>query len=106
MLDPTPIAAPTTRDKLVADAQDVPSLIAAASAADPALAQALTGKALVASKSVYGPAATAIVSLVVTHYGLGWDEGTCATVSGALILAVSAGLRTVTSSPITGLLKP
>ena len=100
----TTTTTPTARDKLIARAHDVPSLIAAATVADPALARALTGKALVASKSVYGPAVTAMVSLVVTRYGLGWDEPTCAMVSGMFILAASAAIRTFTKSPITGLI--
>lgn len=96
----------TIRDRLIADAQDVPSLILAANTEDPALAQALTGKALVASKSTYGATLALAVSWLATRYGLGWGADTCAMVSGVLVLGVSAALRTVTSSPITGLFQP
>ena len=92
---------PTTRDAIIADAKSLPDLIATAQTLDPALAQALTGKAIVASKSTYGPTATLAVSWLVTHYALGWSPDQCALVSGGLILIVSAGLRAVTSGPIT-----
>lgn len=100
----TPPAAPTLRDRLIAEARDVPSLIASASVYDPALAQALIGKALLASKSVWGPLVGAAISWAVTRYGLAWDEGTSAEVTGGIILVVSAAIRMVTVAPIVSLL--
>lgn len=97
------MADPAVRDRLIADAKDVPSLIAAANNIDPALAQALTGKALLEAKSTYGATVALGVSWLATHYGLGWDADTCALVSGGAVLAVSAALRAVTAGPITGL---
>lgn len=94
----------TLRDRLIAEARDVPSLIALASADDPVLAQALIGKALVASKSVWGPLVGAVISWTVTRYGLAWDESTSAEVTGGIILMVSTAIRLVTVAPIVSVL--
>ena len=94
---------PSTRDKIIADAQSLPDLIASAEAYDPILAKTLTGKALVASKSVWGPVVGAGVTWIVTKYGIGWDANLCAEVSGAIVLIVSAVIRSVTAGPIVGI---
>jgi hypothetical protein len=95
----------TVRDMLIADAKSLPDLIAKAAAADPALAKQLTAKPLVASKSVWGSAIALVVSWCVTRYGLGWDDGTSALVTGLIDMAVTAAVRVVTSQPINGIVK-
>ncbi|MDR3533960.1 MAG: hypothetical protein P4L90_25770 [Rhodopila sp.] len=103
-------ASPTTappspvRSMILADAQGVPSAIRMAETADPQLADFLKGKALLASKSVWFPPATALVTLAVTKYGLGWDADTITAVTTLLVLGASAVCRLVTHSPITGLI--
>lgn len=94
-----------TRDRIIADAKDLPSLIAAAQQSDPALAQALTGKALVASKTLWGNIVGLLVSWAVTRYGLGWSPDTSALVTGLIVIATTAALRAISSGPITGLFK-
>ena len=103
--DPT-VAPPTPsiRDRIIADAKDLPSLIAQAEVFDPELAKALVGKALLASKSVYGPAIGAVISWAVTRYGLAWDDNTSAIVTGGIIVLVSAAIRLVTAGPIVSIL--
>lgn len=102
----TPTAAPTpesdTRNRIIANAKDLPSLIQTAKAVDPDLAASLTPKALLASKSVWGSAASLMVGWAVTKWGLGWDADTCALVTGLLVMGVTAALRAVTRSPIGG----
>jgi hypothetical protein len=95
----------TTRDRIVAGAQSVPDLIAKASVLDPALAQKFEGKALVASKTLWGTLIGMGVSWLVTKYALNWDATTSAYVTGAITMGITGALRTVTDSPITGLLK-
>ena len=90
------------RDRAIADAKDLPSLINNVSAVDPALAASLTGKALLASKSPWGSLAGGIVGWLVSHYGLGWDQATCDLVAGACVLAASYVMRYITAAPITG----
>ena len=92
----------TTRDRIIADARDLPSLIQTAKAVDPDLAASLTPKALLASKSVWGSAVSLVVGWAVTHWGLGWDADTCALVTGLLVMGVSAATRAITRSPIGG----
>jgi hypothetical protein len=92
-----------TRDKIIADAKSLPELVTQAKLYDPQLADALTGRALVASKTVWGNFITTGVTWVATKYGFGWDPNTCALVSGVVLLATSAILRTFSNGPITGL---
>lgn len=98
------MAASAFRDQIIKDAQSAPDLIEKAKMLDPALAKALTGKALVASKSVWGNAAALIVSWMVTRYGLQWDDDTCALVTGLITMAVTIGVRALTSQPIDSVL--
>lgn len=96
---------PTGRDQLIKDAQSLPDLIARAEVLDPDLAKSLTSKALIYSKSIWGNAIALIVSWIVTRYGLGWDDNTCALVTGLIVMGVTGAMRYVTSQPIDGLLK-
>lgn len=93
----------TTRDNLIAQAHSLPDLISKAETFDPAFAAALKGKALVASKTVWGTAATMALSWAASRYGLGWDADTCGLVSGVLTMAATAGLRYITTGPVTGI---
>lgn len=95
-------AVQTARDRAIADAKDLPSLINNVSAVDPALASQLTGKALLASKTPWGTIAGGVVGWLVSHYGLGWDQATCDVVAGACVLLASYAMRYVTAAPITG----
>lgn len=95
---------PTGRDQLIKEAQSLPDLISRAQALDPDLAKSLTGKALVASKTIWGNAIALIVSWCVTRYGLGWDDNTCALVTGIIVMGATAALRYVTSGPIHSVL--
>lgn len=96
------LTTPTTRDRIIAAANDLPSLLAAAETQDPALATALTGKALAASKTVYGSAAVLLITWAVGKLGLGWGADTITLIAGGLVLV---GLRVITSGPITGLFR-
>ena len=93
------------RDQLIADAKNLPDLVQAARVADPVLAEALTGKALIASKTVWGNAISTLIAWVVSRYGLGWDPNTCALISGLVLLAASAIIRSISAGPITGLFR-
>ena len=88
------------RDQLIADAKNLPDLVQAARVADPVLAEALTGKALIASKTVWGNAISTLIAWVVSRYGLGWDPNTCALISGLVLLAASAIIRSISAGPI------
>ena len=77
---------PTTRDSIIKQAQNVPQLVSAAERFDPALAESLTPKALWASKSAPGTLLVAVITYLVSKYGLGWDGGTVDLVSGAAVL--------------------
>jgi hypothetical protein len=93
-----------TTDYIIRQAQDKQDLIRLAASYAPDLAKALVGKSLISSKSVYGPIVGAGVSWFATRYGLGWDDETSATITGAVIFVVSAVLRAMTSAPITSVL--
>lgn len=98
--------APTTRaDQVVASAKDLPDLIRKASAFDPDLAAKFTGQALLASRSPWGTLAGGGVAWAVSHWGLGWDSGTCDLVAGAGVLVGAYIMRTITEHPITGLFR-
>lgn len=104
---PNSVAAPTTpADRAVALAKDIPSLIRQAAASDPDLAAKWKGKSLIASKTLWGTLITMGVSWAVTKWGLGWNSDTCAEVSGGLVMAATATLRSVSELPITGLFRP
>lgn len=92
------------QDQIVAEAKSLPDLIAAAQAVDPNLAASLTPKSLVGSKTAILPLVTWAVAAAASHYGLGWDEGTSATVASAVSYLVLLGVRTVTRSPIGSIL--
>ena len=94
---------PTTRDSIIKQAQNVPQLVSAAERFDPALAESLTPKALWASKSAPGTLLVAVITYLVSKYGLGWDGGTVDLVSGAAVLIGAYGFRAITRSPIGGL---
>jgi hypothetical protein len=95
----------TIRDSIVKDAQSLPDLIERAESVDPALAKSLSEKSLVGSKSVWAPAATWVVTWGASHFGLGWDQNTCALVASLLAWVAVIGARYVTRSPIGGVFK-
>lgn len=80
---PTP---PSTRDKIIADAKDVPSLLAAAQTDDPALFNTLTGTRV---KNVWIAPVASVVAAAAAHFGLGWDAGTCSEVAGMALFVVT-----------------
>jgi hypothetical protein len=91
-----------TRDQIIAGANSAASLLSAAQNFDPQLAQQLTSKPLLASKSVWGVALTALLTPLIANYGLGLDQTTVEILSGLAVTAVGAGLRAITSGPISG----
>jgi hypothetical protein len=94
---------PTTHaDQAVGLARDVPDLIAKASTLDPSLAEKWTGKALIASKTFWGSIGVLVVSAIVKRYSLGWDQDTVDLIVGSLDLVAFAGLRYISTTPITG----
>lgn len=96
----------SVRDQVFAAAQSWPDFVAKASVADPDLAAKFTGKALIASKTVWGTLFTMVVSWAVTRWGIGWDDKTCAEVSGAVVMLATAFLRSISDGPITGVVTP
>lgn len=91
-----------TRDQIIADAKSAADLLAGAQAFDPQLAQQLTAKPLLASKSVWGVALTALLTPLLASYGFGLDQTAVELISGVAVTAVGAGLRAITSGPISG----
>jgi hypothetical protein len=94
---------PPTRDEIIAGAKSAADLLQTAQTFDPQLAAQLTAKPLLASKSVWGVALTALLTPVVAHWGLGLDQTTVEVLSGLAVTAAGAGLRVITSGPISGL---
>lgn len=94
------------RDDLIKTAQGLPSLIQAAETADTPLANFLKGKSLAQSWTVYVVILTPVVSSLATHYGLGWDDATCGAVATVLTSLAAILMRTITSTPITGVITP
>lgn len=90
------------RDQIVADAKSLPDLITKAQAYDPALAKQLVAKPLIASKTFWGVTITTLLTPIVARYGLGWDQNTVELVSGAVVVLVTAIMRYITASPISG----
>jgi hypothetical protein len=101
----TPSSTAQIRDQVIHDAQSLPDLISRAKVLDPDLAAQLTGKALIASKSIWGNAIALVVSWAVTRFALGWDDNTCALVTGLIVMAMTVGMRAITAQPINGVLK-
>ena len=91
------------RDRLVQQAQSFPHYVSMAETFDPAIAAALEGKALLASKTVWGTAITMAVTWGVSRYGLGWSPDVCAQVAGALTMVATVVLRSLTKTPVTGI---
>lgn len=103
----TPVTAAATTPAVnaaVAAAKDLPGLVAALQTASPQLAQQIEGKPLALSKSMYGNILLPVVTYLAGRYGLGWDESTCALVTGFVLAACAVGFRLITTSPISGLL--
>lgn len=78
----------TTRNQVIADAKNLPTLLANAKVADPTLFSALTGSN---DKAVWLAPATSAVAWVAGHYALGWDSDACslvALVGGSIVLAI------------------
>lgn len=90
------------RSGILRVAKDVPTAIAIAKGSDPELAGFLTGKGLAQSKTVWISLLTPIISALVTHYGLGWDDATVGSVAMALTSIGVIIARCFTSVPITG----
>lgn len=97
--------APTTvSDQVIASARDLPDFIHKATEFDPDVAKKWTGTALLASKTMWGTLIGMGVSWVVTRFGLGWDADTSAEVTGVIVMLLTAALRSITDTPITGVL--
>ena len=80
----------TPRDRLLADAKSVPSLLAQAQAFDRPLYGFLTGSQ---AKNVwYGPAVS-VVAWGAAHFGLGWDADTCSAIAGVLLVGITAAVH-------------
>ena len=75
------------RDKIIADAKDVPSLLASTKDNDPAFYAALTGAHI---KNVWIPPIASAVGWAAARYGLGWDAGTCTAVAGGIVVIGTA----------------
>lgn len=89
-------------DRAIATARGLPSLIANLSAINPMLARQLESKPLLASKSVWGTPIATGIAWVSTRYGLGFDDNTCALLSGLVTLGAAAAFRAMTRQPIAG----
>lgn len=89
----------------VATATSLPDLVDKASTIDPALAAALAGKALLASKTPWGVLLTSGIVMIVSKYGLGWNEHFCELLSGVTILGASYAMRYWSPGRITGIFK-
>jgi hypothetical protein len=100
----TQTTAEVMRDSVIRDAKNLPDLIAGANKFAPDLAASLTEKSLLGSKTAWAPLITGGVSVLVSHYGLGWDDATTGEVSGILTYLVVLAVRCVTRSPIGSLL--
>lgn len=92
------------RNDLVRGAQSLPDLVHQAKTLDPHLAESLTEKSLVGSKTVWGPPISFGVIWLGSHYGLGWDDQTCAMLSGLISWVVLVGCRYVSRSSIGSIL--
>lgn len=85
--------------------RDAQQFLDNAKATSPELYNAVVGKALIASKSVYGSAVAAGLAWLATRYGFSLTPDMSASISGGVVLVVSAVLRYITSAPITGIIK-
>jgi hypothetical protein len=94
------------RNGIINAAKDVPTAIALAKGTDPALADFLTGKALVGSWTVWVAVLTPAVSWLATQEGFGWDSATSGTVATVLTSLAMIAMRTITRTPITGVVTP
>lgn len=92
------------RSAMVRGAKSLPDLVTQAKAIDPQLAESLTEKSLVGSKTVWGPPISFGVIWLGSHYGLGWDDQTCAMISGVISWLVLVGCRYVSRSSIGSIL--
>lgn len=97
--------ASTVRDRIVADAKNVPDLIAKAQKVDPQLAQQLTGKSLFSSRSPPGIAIAAVFTWLSTKYGFGWDSSTVDMLTLVAGVVAAYGMRALTSAPIASLFR-
>lgn len=92
----TPIGAtvqPSTRDKLIADADNLPDLIARAQTIDPELFDRLNGKAMAASATAPGVFAVWLVTTLATNLGTNWTAATDQEIAGALVLLVGYAMH-------------
>lgn len=95
----------TLTDEVIAQARDLPDLVSKAETFDPELAKKFTGEALAKSKTFWGMIAVTIVSQVVVHFKLGWDQDLVNLVAGVVVLAAAIGFRVISEHPITGLFR-
>jgi hypothetical protein len=64
----------------------------------------LAGKSFVASRTVWVTILTPVIAALVTHFGLGFDEATCAEIATGLTTLAALVMRAVTTAPITSVL--
>lgn len=95
----------TLKDEVVAQSRDFPDLVSKAETFDPELAKKFTGKAMLASKTFWGMLAVTVLSQLVVHFNLGWNQEFVNLVAGAIVLATAVGLRMISEHPITGLFR-
>lgn len=81
-------------DRLVAASREIPDFLA--------VVPELKAKALLASKTVWGMAIATIVSGLVAHYHLAWDEPTSQAVAGLIEMGAAIALRRITTGPVSG----
>ena len=96
----------SVRSQIISLAQGVPSLVVMAESSDTPLADFLKGKGMAQSRTAWVVIITPLVSYLAAKYGIGWDSGTCGVISTVLVTLTALAMRTVTSAPITGFLKP
>jgi hypothetical protein len=80
----TPPAVQTVRDRIISDAKNADALLAAAQVEDPDLYNLLVGKATNAAATQAGGVVMGLVSLAVTHYGLGMSEKSETIIAGLI----------------------
>jgi hypothetical protein len=101
-----PLDPGAVRNAVIRVAKDVPTAIDLARQTDPALADFLAGKSLVGSWTVWVAILTPAIVWASGYYGFGFTGEQCSAVATVLTSLMMIIMRSITSSPITGVVKP
>ena len=93
-------------NRMVSEAQDLPSLLDELAKVEPGLVEQLKGTTLAGVKTPWITLVATMVAWLSTKYGFGWNEQTDTIVTGAVLVVISYIMRLASSVPVTGIFKP